>query len=815
MRLARLGIEHHHRTAGDIQRRRNMAQRRRAGDAAIGVRGEIRHKRDQHLTWREAVIAVPLGGFDGLARGVARHGQHIEIHPSAGARSLWAALRCGHGEMVAGKRQQAVRRVQHITTGHGGLQGITDEHAVVGLIAARALEYGAHAFGQTGIAAGFSQRGIRVEQAAEFLRPAIVQTGTGQTALHVVHPLADDVEDAILGRRVGLTGLQIGRHLLAVLGIEQGQITLCAQQRRRQRPQRDKFLVAGKRQGEAIVAAGVDVAELLLGQDVAEGVLGQAQQHHMIAGRGQGADECAERAGCLSGQCHQLQPASGLTQTDPRHQRLRGGRDLRQRGQHRGDLRTDAGNIRHRQLQEIVVAVECAQQPGTDEQRIGHGQQHGFMPHGQATIDDAVQREAIGICGHAGAAAAHPVVGCLAAGRPGGRGIGDGAVEVQGHAARILLLQMVHRTEDVVRVRHTRVLVDRGRVGVELQQGAQHLTAAQAAGLHQRGQGVGVFLGVEPARPPVVVPLRHVAVADLQLRRLQPGHGFQRDLGSRRVQRVANPVLRHTTPQALQIGAGVAVRLAKENVVRRDARGRDNGRAQLVLDHIAGPDGVEHQEQHLGARVIGVALFDEQRPNPGLLRAMRPFMETLGRRLRQVLAQGTKGIGEVPGRVDAKAAQVELLQVGRPRESRLFDAVDMRLGRHHRGFGCADAQLTHGNVVHTDGDGIGIRFATRIGHRHLEDQLAVGLDFRRDEVGHRGVSLGQLGRGPAELGPGVVGDLVIGIGTGGRAQHHGLAFVGLLIGPGIRHRRLVGRYRHAQLIAGRGALVVGHHQAQG
>ena len=437
------------------------------------------------------------------------------------------------------------------------------------------------------------------------------------------------------------------------------------------------------------------------------------------------------------------------------------------------------------------------------------------MPHGQTAINNAIQREAIGIRGHACAAAAHPVVGCLATGRPGRRGIGDGAVEVQRHAARILLLQMVHGTQDVVGVRHSGVFVDRGRVGVELQQGAQHLAAAQAAGLHQRGQGVGVFLGVEPARTPVVVPLRHVAVADLQLRRLQPGHGLQRDLGSRRVQGVANPVLRHTAPKPLQIGSRVGMGLPKEDVVGRDPSGGHDSGAQLVLDDVAGPDGVQHQEQHLGPRVIGVALFDEHRTNPGFLRSVRTFVETLSRRLRQVFAQGTEGVGEVAGRVDAKPTQIELLQVGCPRESRLLDAVDMRLGGHHRGLGCADAQLTHGNVVHTHCNGVGIRLAARIGHGHLENQLAIGFDFRCHKAGHRRVCLGQLGRGPAELGPGVVSDLVIGVGTGGRAQHHGLAFVCLLISASVRHGRLVRCHRHAQLIAGRAALVIGHHEAEG
>src|SRR3546814_1621231 len=45
--------------------------------------------------------------------------------------------------------------------------------------------------------------------------------------------------------------------------------------------------------------------------------------------------------------------------------------------------------------------------------------------------------------------------------------------------------------------------------------------------------------------------------------------GLQR-LRSAGVQNIVDPVLRHTTPQSLQIGAGVRMRLAEDDVIRSE-----------------------------------------------------------------------------------------------------------------------------------------------------------------------------------------------------------------------------------------------------
>src|SRR3546814_1981338 len=77
--------------------------------------------------------------------------------------------------------------------------------------------------------------------------------------------------------------------------------------------------------------------------------------------------------------------------------------------------------------------------------------------------------------------------------------------------------------------------------------------------------------------------------------------GLQR-LRSAGVQNIVDPVLRHTTPQSLQIGAGVRMRLAEDDVIGVDApvdraARRDQRIAHAGLDQIAGPRSEDHTSE--------------------------------------------------------------------------------------------------------------------------------------------------------------------------------------------------------------------------
>ena len=106
------------------------------------------------------------------------------------------------------------------------------------------------------------------------------------------------------------------------------------------------------------------------------------------------------------------------------------------------------------------------------------------MADADAAVDDPVDGKTIGIGRHARTATAYPVVGRVATGRAGGRRVGNRAIEVQRGAAVIHRFQMIHRTKDVIGVRNARIFIDGRRVGVELHQAGDDVTAAAAARLH-------------------------------------------------------------------------------------------------------------------------------------------------------------------------------------------------------------------------------------------------------------------------------------------------------------------------------------------
>src|SRR3546814_10242552 len=84
--------------------------------------------------------------------------------------------------------------------------------------------------------------------------------------------------------------------------------------------------------------------------------------------------------------------------------------------------------------------------------------------------------------------------------------------------------------------------------------------------------------------------------------------GLQR-LRSAGVQNIVDPVLRHTTPQSLQIGAGVRMRLAEDDVIGVDAPVDRAARRDQRIAHAGLDRSEEHTSELQSLMRISYAVF--------------------------------------------------------------------------------------------------------------------------------------------------------------------------------------------------------------
>ena len=130
--------------------------------------------------------------------------------------------------------------------------------------------------------------------------------------------------------------------------------------------------------------------------------------------------------------------------------------------------------------------------------------------------------------------------------------------------------------------------------------------------LHKRADDIRIHVGVGLFGSAITIELWQCAAAHCQLNVFFARAGFYNCSNRLRIEHVLHPGLRNTAPQALQVCAGMAVRLSKDNVGRRNAGGICYSLTQLVLYNITCTDGIQHQKDHFLAvgEIVRVRLLD-------------------------------------------------------------------------------------------------------------------------------------------------------------------------------------------------------------